>query len=168
MAFRFRAIKHAEDQIPVACILALSSLDFILNLTVSYPHLLGLYFFYDCSQIANLRLESSPSACSDISAKQPQPTARILLRLAYRGDYQSVGAASQLRTSSALSGPEQGSEPLAAQGRQHHGRTGVKSECRSDFLLERLPGRKKLSRRTKHFCTVQRNHLFHAGLAGLV
>ena len=46
MAFRFRAIKHAGDQIPVACILALSSLDFILNLTVSNPHLLRLYFLW--------------------------------------------------------------------------------------------------------------------------
>ena len=35
---------------------------------------------------------------------------------------QSVGAASQLRTSSALYGPKQGPEPLAAQGRQHHGK----------------------------------------------
>ena len=45
MAFRFRAFKHAEDQIPVACILALSTLDFFLYFTASNPHLLGLYFF---------------------------------------------------------------------------------------------------------------------------
>ena len=41
MAFRFRAFKHAEDRLPVACILALSALDFIL----SNFHLLGHYFF---------------------------------------------------------------------------------------------------------------------------
>ena len=45
MAFRFRVFKHAEDRLPVACILALSALDFILYCTVSNPYLLGLYFF---------------------------------------------------------------------------------------------------------------------------
>ena len=44
MAFRFRAFKHAEDRLPVACILALSALDFILYFTMSNSHLLGLYF----------------------------------------------------------------------------------------------------------------------------
>ena len=41
MAFRFRAFKHAEVRLPVACILALSALDFIL----SNSRLLGHYFF---------------------------------------------------------------------------------------------------------------------------
>ena len=45
MAFRFKAFKHAEDKLPVTCILALSTLDFILYFTVSNTHLLGLYFF---------------------------------------------------------------------------------------------------------------------------
>ena len=44
MAFRFKAFKHAEDKLPVTCILALSTLDFILYFTVSNPYLMGLHF----------------------------------------------------------------------------------------------------------------------------
>jgi len=45
MAFRLKVFKHAEDRLPVACILALSALDFILYFTVSNPYVLGCYFF---------------------------------------------------------------------------------------------------------------------------
>ena len=41
MAFRLKVFKHAEDRLPVACILALSALDFILYFTVSNPYVLG-------------------------------------------------------------------------------------------------------------------------------
>ena len=45
MARRFTAFKHAEDRIPIACILALSALDFFLYFTVSNPYVLGVYFY---------------------------------------------------------------------------------------------------------------------------
>ena len=45
MTRRFAAFKHAEDRAPIACILALSALDFALYFTVSNPYVLGVYFY---------------------------------------------------------------------------------------------------------------------------
>jgi fatty acid desaturase len=42
---RFAAFKHAEDRIPIACILAFSALDFALYFSVSNPYVLGVYFY---------------------------------------------------------------------------------------------------------------------------
>ena len=45
MGKRLSAFKHAEDRWPVALILALSALDFLLYFTVQNPYILGVWFY---------------------------------------------------------------------------------------------------------------------------